>query len=246
MPTGQRKFAREDGKYADFLDTNSGNLKPDGTAFIGSSNLAAPSDHIHPSGPILAAALAAAQSGGLTGAGYVGASGSPISGASPVAPLTKWTSGYLFGEWLFVIPSVTVNGYVSLAPWGGGALAGTYVALFNSAGTQLGITADLSAQGTNGRGIRVAATGFTQTPSNGQIFVVYTNATSASNAGPYIIQGQTYNTGYPTPTIPPGGLALASNYSTATTMPSSLTFGSNGVPSGWSDSSPLPFQAYLD
>ena len=48
MPTGQRKFAREDGKYADFLDTNSGNLKPDGTAFIGSSNLAAPSDHIHP------------------------------------------------------------------------------------------------------------------------------------------------------------------------------------------------------
>ncbi len=48
MPTGQRKFAREDGKYADFLDTNSGNLQPAGTAFIGSSNLAAPSDHIHP------------------------------------------------------------------------------------------------------------------------------------------------------------------------------------------------------
>ena len=39
--TGQRKFAREDGRYADFLDTSAGNLKPDGTAFIGSSNLAA-------------------------------------------------------------------------------------------------------------------------------------------------------------------------------------------------------------
>ena len=48
MPTGQRKFAREDGKYADFLDTATGNLQPDGTAFIGSSSLAAPSDHIHP------------------------------------------------------------------------------------------------------------------------------------------------------------------------------------------------------
>ena len=48
MPTGQRKFAREDGRYADFLDTNTGALQAPGTAFIGSSNLAAPSDHIHP------------------------------------------------------------------------------------------------------------------------------------------------------------------------------------------------------
>ncbi len=49
--TGQRKFVREDGKFADFLDTSTGALQAPGTAFIGSSNLAAPSDHIHPGGP---------------------------------------------------------------------------------------------------------------------------------------------------------------------------------------------------
>ncbi len=62
MPTGQRKFAREDGKYADFLDTNSGTLKPAGTASIGSSSLAAPSDHIHP-GPSSGGPLALASGG---------------------------------------------------------------------------------------------------------------------------------------------------------------------------------------
>ncbi len=73
MPTGQRKFAREDGKYADFLDTATGNLKPDGTAFIGSSNLAAPSDHIHPlaSGAqvLVASQVLAAPAAGITFSG---------------------------------------------------------------------------------------------------------------------------------------------------------------------------------
>ena len=194
-------------------------------------------------------ALAAAQSGGMTGLGYVGAMCSVASGVAPTAPTTQWTSGALWGQLMFVLPGVTVNGYVTLAPWGGGgALAGTYIALYNSSGTQLGITADLSAQSTSGDGIRVAVTGFTATPSDGKIYMLYTNGTQSSGLGPYYLPGEAFSKGYP------GGVSgLASNVSVMafteagpTTMPASLTFGANGIPTGFSASSPLFYQAFLD
>ena len=189
---------------------------------------------------------AAAQSGGMTGLGYAGAMASPASGVNPIAPSTRWTSGALWGQLMFVIPGVTVNGFVTLAPWGAGALAGTYVALYNSSGTQLGITADLSAQAANSRGIRVAVTGWTATPADGKIYALYTNATNASNAGPYIVPGQSYTNGYPAGGLPSGVTVMAFTQAGPTTMPSSLTFGSNGIPSGFNAASPLFFQAFLD
>ena len=193
----------------------------------------------------LAQVYAAAQSGGMTGLGYAGAMLSPASGSAPVLPSTHWTSGALWGQLMFVTPGVTVNGFVTLAPWAGGALAGAFIALYNSSGTQLGITADLSAQATASRGIRIAVTGWTTTPLDGKIYVLYTNATSANNAGPYLIPGQVFNYGYPGP--PPSGVnVMAFTQAGPTTMPSSLTFGSNGIPSGFSASSPLFFQALLD
>jgi hypothetical protein len=193
-----------------------------------------------------AVALAASQSGGMTGIGYVGAMGNPASSVGPSAPSVLWVSGGIYGQLLFCDPTMTPNGYVTLTPWGGGALAGTYLALFNSAGTQLGITADLSAQAANGRGIRVPVTGWTAVPSNGLIYMLYTNATQASNAGPYIIHGQAYNNGYPQVSIPANVSALGFVDTGPTTMPASLTFGANGVPSGFSDASPYFFQAFLD
>jgi hypothetical protein len=197
-------------------------------------------------GVSLAQVMAAAQSGGMTALGYVGAMASPAL-ANTTSPGTKWTSGAVFGELIFVTPSVGVNGYVTIAPWNGNAsLTGTYVALYNSSGTRLGITADLSAQATNGRGIRVAVTGWTATPADGKIYVLYTNATGVSGAGPDFLTAQVGNSGYPEGGIPSTASVMAFNETGPTTMPASLTFGANGIPSGFIAASPQFFQAFLD
>ena len=191
-------------------------------------------------------ALAYAQSGGLVGAGYAGAMSNFWSGITPSAPTTTWVSGNLYGQVLFVLPSLTVNGYVTIAPWKYTAgLAGSYLALFNSSGTRLGITADMSIAQTTSvtRGVRVAVTGFTTTPSDGIIIAVYTNSTSAA-AGPYFFFGQAGNFGMPAPAttaVRPMGMVLTG----PTTMPSSLTL-TNGLPASWSSSSPIFWQMFLD
>jgi hypothetical protein len=190
--------------------------------------------------------LAAAQSGGMTGLGYVGGMSSVASGAAPVAPLLKWTNGALWGQLVFTVPGVSVNGYVTLAPWGGGTLSSAFVAVYNSSGTQLGMTADLGSVSTNGRGIRVALPGFTATPADGKIYMLYTNATLANNAGPYLIPGETYQNGYPTGGIPSNINVMAFSQTGPTTMPGSLTFGANGIPSGFNSNGPFFYQAFLD
>ena len=173
-------------------------------------------------------AAAAGQSGGMTGLGYAGATASFANAAATSA--AAWTSGYLYGAWIFCVPGAAVNGYVSVFPWTTGALAGTYMAVYNSAGVQLGITADLSATGTNARGIRVALTGFTAVPADGKIFAVYTNGTSASNAGPSRMSTQIANAGAPNSGI--SALTVSgAEYQTPTTMPASLTYGASGIPS---------------
>ena len=173
-------------------------------------------------------AAAAGQSGGMIAQGYAGATASFQIAGVTTAP--AWTSGYLYGAWIFCIPGAAVNGFVTVLPWTTGALAGTYIAVFSSAGTQLGITADLSATATAGRGIRAALTGFTAVPSDGKIFAVYTNGTAVGGSGPsrmvnqIAAQGQP-NSGVSALTVP------GAEYQTPTTMPASLTYGASGIPS---------------
>ncbi len=234
MPTGQRKFAREDGRYADFLDTNSGNLQPDGTAFIGSSNLAAPSDHIHPGGRT----AAYAQAGAMLDFGYLGATVSYLGATAPNNPTAStWAAGYLFLVRIDCLPGVTANGYVTV-PWTHvTGLANTYIALYNSAGTQLGVTGDLSA--TAAGVARVACTGFTATPANGIIYALYVNGTSGVAAGPqYTTSLWSSSPLSPGTNTPPGFTqpypvsAQGPGYSAA---PASLT-----LSSGWSAHSAFP------
>ena len=198
-----------------------------------------------PLSQVKAITAAMGQSGGVAACGYVAGMSSPVSGVNPAVPAARWTSGTLWGQIMFALPGVAVNGFITLAPWGAGALANTFVGLYNSSGTQLGVTADLSAQSANTRGIHVAVTGFTTTPADGIIIAVYLNGTSASNAGPYVLQGQAYNNGYPS-TLPSGGKPLGFSLAgSATSLPGSITM-SGGWPSGWADVSPTFFQAFLD
>ncbi len=150
MPTGQRKFAREDGKYADFLDTNSGNLQPGGTAFIGSSNLAAPSDHIHP-GPSSSAPLAITSGG-------TGQTADPLPPwmASDSAWLAQnydtvliesavhIGTGTIFLNRINVRVAMSVTNVIAfLSAVGSGLTASqNYAGLYNSSGTLIAATAD--------------------------------------------------------------------------------------------------------
>ena len=160
MPTGQRKFAREDGKYADFLDTNSGNLKPDGTAFIGSSSLAAPSDHIHPGGPYSSPYNAANQEG------YAAWTWDPNTAYALNSLLQySWASGKV-GLTRIPVPVALsgLNGYLSVA-WrvtSGGSPANSYIGLYVLAGGTLTLTGTASSDQTaNSDTIARISTGIT-------------------------------------------------------------------------------------
>jgi hypothetical protein len=191
--------------------------------------------------------LAAAQSGGMTGLGYVAALSSYASGVLMQASGTRWASGSVWGELLFADPSMTPNGYVTIAPWAGNAaLAGTYVALYNSSGVQLGITGDLSGVASNIRGIREQVVGWSAVPADGKIYVLYTNATGASNAGPYLLDGQVQNFGLPEASLASNVIVMGFDAAGPTTMPASLSFGSNGIPSGFVAAAPAFFQVFLD
>ena len=159
MPTGQRKFAREDGKYADFLDTNSGNLQPDGTAFIGSSSLAAPSDHIHPGGPYSTVSPynAANQEG------YAAWTWDPnpayLSNSASFLTIS-WASGKV-GLTRIPVPVALsgLNGYLSTQwrPISGGSPANSYVGLYVLAAGTLTLTGTASSDLTaNGYGSRTS------------------------------------------------------------------------------------------
>jgi hypothetical protein len=235
MPTGQRKFAREDGKYADFLDTNSGNLKPDGTAFIGSSSLAAPSDHIHPGTVAALTAKAYAQAGSILDMGYVGASGNFLTISPLVAPTAStWTAGVFFLARICCFPSTPVNGYVSTTWLNHASMVNSYIALYNSAGVQIGVTADLSASASYY--LRAACTGFTVTPADGIIYAGYLNGTSGVAGGPYYMASP-WNSNYLSDTQTPPltsaynnlwpGLSYSAGLSTA---PSTVTYSSAGGP----------------
>lgn len=173
---------------------------------------------------------AAAQSGGLSLCGLAGAT----ANVSLIPTLSTFTfvSGIAYGQVIFCNPSASVNGFVSLIKWtANAALRGTFVALFNSSGTLIGTTADLSAVGTNTRAIRVAVPGFTQTPADGVIYVIYTNSTGAAG-GPGVMPGEAFNAGNPASPI----TALDQLYFVSTSaigMPTSLTIGSQGVPTGF-------------
>lgn len=195
------------------------------------------------SGASTAAAAAAGQSGGMSTTGYAGASVNVMVAAVTAPTSATWTGGAAYGQLVFCNPAATVNGFVTIYPWlGSGTLAGTFVGLYNSAGTQLGVTADLSAQATAGRGLRVAVPGFTTTPSDGRVYVLYTNATGAAG-GPYLVAPsvpRTFGQVTPVSTVTPMGFVFASGG-----MPASLSF-TNGIPSGASAGSPLFFSCLLD
>ena len=191
-------------------------------------------------------AAAAGQSGGMTAQGYAGATVS-FQGSPPPVGAT-WTSGFLYGAWVYCVPSLAVNGFVTIVSWTGGAMAGAYLALYNSAGTQLGITADISGTATSGTGLRVAVTGFTATPSDGKIFAVYTNSTGVANTGPSRLANSIESNGAPNTGVS-ALTVFAARYATITTMPASLTYGTSGIPSApgaWSGASVIVPMIALD
>ncbi len=198
MPTGQRKFAREDGKYADFLDTNSGNLKPDGTAFIGSSSLAAPSDHIHP-----AAAASPSILGfpGPASGGYVAWTGDYATCPCTLATGASWPAGVMILARLDCPPGVPVNGYISVFWLTNASLANTFLGLYTTAGSLIGTSADQSANATGLQ--RIAVSGFTATPANGLLYAAYLNGTSGVAGGPSFISGGWYTHTPLTTNMPP-------------------------------------------
>jgi hypothetical protein len=127
-------------------------------------------------------AKAYAQAGRMIGMGYMGAVSDYYTTSLAAA---TWSSKVLFISRIdCAVVNASVNGYVSLQWYNQNAgLANSYIALYNSSGVQLGITGDLSSQ-TNNTWIRVRATGFTSTPSDGVVFAVYQNGTQAVAAGP--------------------------------------------------------------
>ena len=130
-----------------------------------------------------------AQAGIILDMGYAGATSNWLSGPSYTVPATgTWTAGVLYLTRICCVASKTVNGYVSLVWVHAASMANSYIALYNSAGTRLGVTADLSSQATNI--IRVACTGFTTTPSDGIIYAGYLNGTSGVAGGPVYITTQ--------------------------------------------------------
>jgi hypothetical protein len=174
-------------------------------------------------------AKAYAQAGILIDMGYAGATSNWLSSPAYTAPAAgTWTAGKLFLARACCLPSQAVNGNVSLVWVNAGGMANSYIALYDSAGARLGVTADLSAQGT--ALIRVACTGFTTTPADGVIFVAYLNGTSGVAGGPVFISDQ-WNQLTPTTASSPqsayGNLwAGLSGNAGLTSAPASITYSS--------------------
>jgi hypothetical protein len=131
-------------------------------------------------------AKAYAQAGIILDMGYVGGTSNwLLSPAYSVPAAGTWVAGVLYLTRACVLPSQAVNGFASLVWVHNASMANSYIAVYNSAGTQLGVTADLSSQST--ALIRVPCTGFTQTPADGIVYVAYVNGTSGVAGGPVFI-----------------------------------------------------------
>ena len=139
--TGQRKFVREDGKFADFLDTNTGALQAPGTAFIGSSNLAAPSDHIHP-------ASGQAEYNALYRTamidGFAAWTFDPwYADMTNTITTTQYPSGAITLNVFYLPVALTVNGNISTVWRGSTGYSNGYVGLYYLGTSPLATTATL-------------------------------------------------------------------------------------------------------
>jgi len=157
----------------------------------------------------------------MVASGYVGALENFWQCPQSAAPGTgTWTAGNGYLWLMTVMPSATINGYLSFRWANASGMASSYFALYNSSGTKLGATADQSSQAN--AFLRVSA-GFTTTPADGLIYVLYFNGTSGVAGGPYYVNNEWAQK---TPALLPGWVAPgagANDGGSHSSVPSSIT-----------------------
>lgn len=115
--------------------------------------------------------------------GYVCGTVNPLVGGAVSSPgTTTWNAGWPSLARVDGPKGQSVNGYISFIWLNVSGMANSYFGVYNSSGTQLGVTSDLSSTSTGWT--RVALTGFTTIPSDGILYVVYVNGTSGVVGGP--------------------------------------------------------------
>lgn len=157
----------------------------------------------------------------MVASGYVGALENfwqcPIASVPGTA---TWTAGIGYLWLMTVIPSATINGYLTFRWANAAGMANSYLALYNSSGTKLGATADQSSQSS---GFKRVSAGFTTTPADGLIYVLYFNGTSGVAGGPYYMNNEWAQN---TPALLPGWVApgaAAQDTGSHSSVPSSIT-----------------------
>lgn len=98
---------------------------------------------------------------------------------------TSYPAGVLRLQRVDVVPSVSVNGFISFTWTNIAGMANTFFSVYTISGSTLtlvGSTANLSSHA-NGFD-RVAVSGFTSTPASGVLYVGYLNGTSGVAGGP--------------------------------------------------------------
>jgi hypothetical protein len=167
---------------------------------------------------------AASQCGSMLGLGYLGATSNYLQAQKSNPTSGTYAAGQLYVARIDCLPSASANGFVSTIWVNAGGMANTFIGLYNSAGTQLGVTGDLSATAAGWK--RLACTGFTVTPSNGIIYAVYLNGTSGVAGGPGVILGG-WDQNTPLSSALPSGAAAPWYCGTAggslTSLPGSIT-----------------------
>jgi hypothetical protein len=177
----------------------------------------------------LGVAKAYAQCGPLIDMGYVGGVFNWLAiPAYSVPGAGTWAAGVLYLARCMCLPGAAANGYVSCVWVNHASMSNSYIALYDSGGNRLGVTADLSAQGT--ALIRVACTGFTAVPADGIIYAAYLNGTSGVAGGP-VFEATHWNSVNPTTANSPQGAynnlwpGLSGNAGLSA-APSSITYSS--------------------
>jgi len=172
------------------------------------------------------AVAAASQCGqAMLNLGWLGATCNFLQAQITGPGATVWAAGTTYLFRIDAVPGAAANGFVSFSWLHHAGMANCYIGLYNSSGTRLGVTADLSSTGTGEQ--RVACTGFTAVPADGILYAAYLNGTSGVAGGPYQIQNVPY--AWTTALTQPGGSApyYSSDLSgSATALPSSLTLSS--------------------
>jgi hypothetical protein len=185
---------------------------------------AAPGWNVITTGDVPAVLSQAGQA--LLNLGYVGATANLLQAFTSGPGASEWIAGSTYLFRIDAIPGATVNGYVTV-PWiHSASLANCYIGIYNSGGTQLGVTTELSAVWTNSTTHRIACTGFTAVPANGLLYVAYVNGTSGVGAGPYYVQNSPSQLGWGTASLPPAAAApwyAAVLAGTATSLPATIT-----------------------